>query len=128
MRRNDESPQGQLAIPMRDELESRLQARIVTYESRGKELPGGICGCCGGGPDVSPSWRSEPWYIYRAGICDTDGVYYSMLCEGCLEEIREEKARRPQTERDEIAREITELLGDDVDGAQTMMDDLNLDE
>ena len=51
---------------------------------------------------------------------------FSMLCEGCLEEIREENARRPQTERDEVAREVTELLGDDVDGAQTMMDDLNL--
>lgn len=25
-------------------------------------------------------------YIYRAGLCDSDDVYYSMLCEGCLEE------------------------------------------
>ena len=85
-----------------------------------------MCGCCGGGPDVSPSWRPEPWYIYRAGICDSDGVYYSMLCEGCLEEIQDENARRPATERDEIAREVTELLGDDIDGAQAMMEDLNL--
>ena len=75
---------------------------------------------------MSPSWRPEPWYIYRAGICDSDGVYYSMLCEGCLEEIQDENARRPATERDEIAREVTELLGDDIDGAQAMMEDLNL--
>ncbi len=128
MLHENESPQGQLAIRMHDELESQLQARIVTYESSGKELPGGMCGCCGGGPNATPDWREQPWYIYRAGICDTDGVYYSMLCEGCLEDIREENARRPQTERDEIAREVTELLGDDADGAQTMMDDLNLRE
>lgn len=110
MPRDNESPQGGLPIPMRVNLELELQARIVTYEISGKELPGGMCGCCGGGPDAKPDWRSEPWYVYRAGICDADGVYYSMLCEGCLEEIREENARRPQTERDEIAREVTELL------------------
>ena len=62
--------------------------------------------------------------MYRAGICDADGVYYAMLCEGCLEEIRFEKSKRPQTERDEVAETITELLGDDIDGAQSMMDDL----
>ncbi len=112
---------------MRAELESRFHAKIVTYEDDGREKPGGMCGCCGGGPDVSPSWRSEPWYVYRAGFCDSDGVYFSMLCEGCLEEIQDANAHRPQTERDEIAREITKLLGDDLDGAQTMMDDFGLD-
>lgn len=60
----------------------------------------------------------------RAGICDTDGVFYGMLCEGCLEEIRFENSKRPQTERDEVAETITELLGDDIDGAQSMMDDM----
>lgn len=47
-----------------------------------------------------------------------------MLCEGCLEDSREANRRRPETERDRIAREVTDLLGDDIDGAQTMMDDL----
>ena len=125
MWRNDESPSSG-PIPLREQLESRFSAKIVTYAADGSEQPGGMCGCCGGGPDVSPSWRPEPWYIYRAGICDSDGVYYSMLCEGCLEEIQDENARRPATERDEIAREVTELLGDDIDGAQAMMEDLNL--
>ena len=36
----------------------------------------------------------------------------------------EANAKRPKSERDEIAREVTELLGDDIDGAQVMMDDL----
>jgi hypothetical protein len=83
-----------------------------------------MCNCCGGGPNTDPDWRGDPWYVFRAGFCDSDGVYFSQLCEGCLEEIRDENERRPQPERDEIAREITELLGDDTDGAQTMMDDL----
>lgn len=126
MRRNDESPSDGPNIPLREELESRFEAKIVSYENDGKELPGGMCSCCGGGPDVSPTWRSEPWYVYRAGICDSDGVYFSMLCEGCLEEIHDANARRPQTERDEIAHQVTELLGDDIDGAQSMMDDLDL--
>jgi hypothetical protein len=87
-----------------------------------------MCGCCGGGPNPQPDWRTEPWYIYRAGLCDRDGVFYAMLCEGCLEDIRGENERRATdgllTERDAHAREIMELLGDDLDGAQSMMDDL----
>jgi hypothetical protein len=113
-----------IAVPMKSEMEARLHARIITYEDRNVIRPGGMCGCCGGGPISEPDWRADPWYVYRAGFCDRDGVYYGMLCEGCLEEIRAENARRPETERDEIARELTELLGDDMDGAQVMMDDL----
>lgn len=124
MRGDNENAKNRPEIPMREELEARFDARIVTYERDGADLPGGMCGCCGGGPNVEPDWRSEPWYVYRAGICDSDGVFYGMLCEGCLEDIRDENARRPQTERDDIAREITELLVDDIDGAQAMMDDL----
>lgn len=110
-------------IPLRKEMETRLRAKVVVYERESKEWPGGMCGCCGGGPIPSPNWRADPWYVYRAGICDADSVYYSMLCEGCLEDIREANARRPQSLRDEVAREMTELLGDDIDGAQSMMDD-----
>lgn len=112
-----------VAVPMQAELEEHLGAIIVTYEDGGEIRPGGMCGCCGGGPNVSPDWSPDPWYIYRAGFCDGDGVYYSMLCEGCLEEIREENKHRRETERDEIARQVTALLGDDLDGAQSMMDD-----
>ena len=117
-------PQRQEEIPFRAEMEARLNAKIVTFESDGALKPGGMCRCCGGGPNVAPDWRPDPWFVYQAGICDSDGIYFSMLCEGCLEDIRHENDRRPQTERDEVAREVTELLGDDLDGAQTMMDDL----
>ncbi len=109
---------------MRAEMEKRFNAKVVTYEDRKEILPGGMCGRCGSGPDADPDWQAEPRYIYRAGICDPDGVYYSQLCEDCLEETRFESTKRPQTERDETAEDITELLGDDIDGAQTFMDDL----
>lgn len=121
-----EPPRKRPLIPQREELEKRYEAKIVVYEHEGKERPGGMCGCCGCGPNVEPTWRDEPWYVYRAGVCDSDGVYYSMLCEGCLEEIVAANARRAKTMRDEVAREVTELLGDDIDGAQSFMDDLRL--
>ena len=124
MEQRSESPKNQSGIPLREEMESRFRATIVTYDNAGEECAGGMCGCCGSGPNVAPDWRGDPWYVYRAGLCDADGVYYSMLCEGCLEDIRDENARRPQTERDHIAREVTELLGEDSDGAQAFMDDL----
>ena len=126
MPESNDSPREDSAIPFREELESRFGAKVITYCDResGQELPGGMCGCCGGGPNVRPDYRGEPWYIFKAGICDSDGVFFSMLCEGCLEDIRQENARRPQTVRDEMAEQITELLGDDVDGMQTMMDEI----
>ena len=105
-------------------MEARLRAKVVTFEKEGREAPGGMCGCCGGGPNCEPDWRDEPWYVYQAGICDGDGVYYSMLCEGCLEDIRSENAARPKTERDQIARLVTNLMGDDLDGAQSLMEDV----
>ena len=111
-------------IPFRAEMEAALGATVVTFDDRGVERPGGACNCCGGGPTPQPDWRGDPWYIYRAGICDSDGVFYAMLCEGCLEELRAENAKRPLTERDENARLITDLMGDDLDGAQGFMDDL----
>ncbi|QDT38391.1 hypothetical protein [Stratiformator vulcanicus] len=111
-------------VPSRLELETRFDSRVVTFLDEGVERPGGMCHCCGSGPNENPGWRADPWYVYQAGLCDGDGVYYSMLCEGCLEDIRAKNANRERTLRDEFAKQVTELLGDDVDGAQTMMDDL----
>lgn len=39
MHRENDTPRAPSLFPMRDELESHLQARIVTYESDGEELP-----------------------------------------------------------------------------------------
>ena len=110
-------------LPQRSDMEQRFAAKVVTFENRGEIQAGGMCSCCGSGPNPYPDWRDEPWYVYRAGLCDVDGVFYSMLCEGCLEDIRAENADRPTSQRDEIARVVSDLLGDDLDGAQSMMDD-----
>lgn len=120
----NESSGGHRNLPFRAELEQRLQAKIVTFEHEGQVLPGGACRCCGCGPNTEPDFRGDPWYIYVSNICDTDGVFYAMLCEGCLEEIRHENSKRPATDRDLMAKEISELLDGDIDGTQSMMDDL----
>ncbi len=79
MKQRSESPENQSWIPLREAMESRFGTQIVTYENGGEECPGGMCRCCGSGPNTAPDWRGDPWYVYRAGICDADGVYYSML-------------------------------------------------
>jgi hypothetical protein len=53
-----------------------------------------------------------------------------MLCggpdgSGCLVDIRVENRERKPTLRDEAASVITDLMGDDVDGAQAFMEDLD---
>ena len=113
---------------MRTEMEQQYKAKVIVYEDGDVIRPGGMCRCCGAGPDAGPDYRGEPFYIYTAGLCDGDGVYYSMLCESCLEDMRFENEKRARkrllTERDETARDVTELMGDDIDGAQSFMDDL----
>lgn len=105
----------------RPRLERELGAKVITYESEGLELPGGMCSCCGGGPEMEGPGR--PWLIFRAGLCDSDGVFYGQLCEGCLDDVRAEAKRRGKTVRDERAAVIADLLGDDIDGAEALMED-----
>jgi hypothetical protein len=47
---------------------------VVTYtnDRTGQTLPGGQCRCCGAGPNPD-----DDFHIRRAGLCDTDGVFYS---------------------------------------------------
>ena len=49
-----------------------------------------------------------------------------MLCGGCLGAIRKENEGRAKTLRDEQAEIVRQLLGDDMDGAQAMMDQVQL--
>lgn len=110
-------------LPQQAELQELFQARVVVYQDGNEVKPGGQCRCCGCGPNPNPDYQLEPRYIYQANLCDSDGVFYSQACEDCLEDLRLENTQRPSTTRDEQARIIAELLGDDVDGAQSMMDD-----
>ena len=97
--------------------------RTVKVCGKVYEKTTGMCGCCG-------SYGNEdlPWFIYKASLCDADGVYYPRLCGdfnghgGCLEDVATENIRTP-TESDDAAELVGELLGDDLDGAQAMMED-----
>jgi hypothetical protein len=60
-------------------------AKVVAYASqfdnpRGLIQPGGQCSCCGAGPRIDS--LGDWWLVFKAGLCDGDGVYYSMLCNG----------------------------------------------
>jgi hypothetical protein len=122
--------------------EALHDAKAITFDSQfdnpeRRFAPGGMCSCCGasGRVDGEDDW----WLVFRAGLVDSDGEYYAMLCggpdgSGCLAEVRAENARRTPTFRDEAAALVTDLLGDDLDGAQALMEDfgdlgmLDLDE
>lgn len=98
---------------------------------------GGSCSCCGASPTLHIGTMDDDgdhgtdWLVvFKAGLVDSDGVYYSMLCglddgSGCLGSIRAENARRTPTCRDEAATLVTDLLEDDPDGAQAMMEDFD---
>lgn len=111
--------------------EQAFGASCITFASqfdnpKGLIEPGGMCSCCGAGPRVDD--EREWWLIMKAGLSDSDGVFYSMLCvgcdsTGCLEEIRAANKKRPSTFRDEASTLIMEMMGDDVDGAEAMMED-----
>jgi hypothetical protein len=112
--------------------EARHKAKVITFESQfdnsqNLTSPGGMCSRCGTGPRVSD--EHDWWLVFKAGLCDSDGVFYSMLCggpsgEGCLETIRDENARRTRTHRDDAADVIRMINGDDVDGMESDMDEL----
>jgi hypothetical protein len=112
--------------------ETLHKAKVITFESQfdnPKSLtsPGGMCSCCGAGPRVCD--EHDWWLVFQAGLCDSDGVFYSMLCggpsgEGCLQEIRYENAKRQRSFKDDAADVVRLLNGDDVDGMEADMDDL----
>jgi hypothetical protein len=108
------------------------KARVITFEPcrdnpKKRIAPGGMCSCCGASPRVDGA--DDWWLVFKAGLCDSDGVFYSMLCggpsgEGCLEEVRAENAKRKRSPRDDMASMSRMLNGDDVDGMDADMDDM----
>lgn len=93
---------------------------VVTYtdDQTSRQLPDGQCRCCGTGPTPDGELL-----IRQAGLCDSDGVFYAMLCDYCLDEILTENKEREQTFRDDLADVAADLFGDDLDGLQAEMDD-----
>src|SRR3954452_9730157 len=111
--------------------EAMFKAKVIIFESQfdnPKSLsePGGQCSCCGAGTRVTSVY--DWWLVLKAGLCDSDGVFYSMLCggpsvEGWLEEIRHQNAKRKRTFRDDAADIIVMMNGDDVDGMEAEFED-----
>lgn len=102
---------------MKSAIEREFFAKVITYRaSDGREHLGGMCARCGAGP-------SDITAIFRANMCDSDGIYYGMLCGECYEMVEAENYKRLPTERDVKARILGELLGDDIDGIDSMMDE-----
>jgi hypothetical protein len=83
----------------------------------------GMCSCCGFGSQSDPLEPSEEGlYLFKAGWCDEDGVFYSRLCGdlwgyGCIYDV---EPRKDSWKEDTLM----DLLGDDLDGMETMMEDL----
>jgi len=111
--------------------EAMHRQKVITFESQfnnPKQLTdaGGKCSCCGAGPRVTD--EHDWWLVFKAGLCNSDGMFYAMLCdgpsgEGCLSVIRAENTRRKPTFRDDVADIISMMNGDDVDGMQADFED-----
>ena len=123
----------QLVEKVIQDAEALHKAKVVTFESQfnnpdGLTSPGGQCSCCGGSPRITRG--SDWWLVFRAGLCDGDGEFFAMLCDGptgdgCLSAIRRENARRKPTFRDRAAEVVRDLNGDDLDGMVADMDDFD---
>ena len=76
-----------------------------------------------GGSETAPvaSSAGNPWADKGACCSQSDGA------RSRLTDLRHENSKRPTTQRDEVAREVPELMGGDFDGAQTVLDDLGPD-
>lgn len=89
------------------------------------------CSCCG----ASPSDKSDfEWFVYKAGLVDVDGIYFSYLCgdkdgNGCLSDIYKDQFKDSNlnsimNRRQEVADTMKEIMPDDEDGVWSMMQDI----
>lgn len=108
-------------------------AVVTIGEFKTTRVGGCYCGCCG----FQPSEEDEDFHLWRAGICDGDGVFYAALCGltdatgGCLESILLERDKNLcesgyPAKRQHAADFIARLQGDDYDAAQVEVEDARL--
>jgi len=87
----------------------------------------GSCSCCGA--ESHPDRGQGAWYMYRAGWCDSDGVYMARLCgdfygSGCISEVSPGESERAQ-ERTLRAKIMLDMMPEEADdGIQTEMEDI----
>lgn len=78
------------------------------------------CSCCGARDN------GEDFFVFRAGWCDDDGVYYSKLCGdgrgyGCIYEV--EPADSAKNEAAQLF--IDMMPGEEDDGVPAMLEDFD---
>lgn len=78
------------------------------------------CSCCGSRDN------GEDWFVFKAGWCDSDGVYYAKLCgdfegRGCIYEVD-----YPKSFKNEAAKVLQDMMpGEFADGVPSMLDELD---
>lgn len=78
------------------------------------------CSCCGS------TDNGEDFFVFRAGWCDSDGVYYPRLCGdgngyGCIYEVVP-----AESHKNEAAQMLLDLMpGEADDGVVTMLEDMD---
>lgn len=103
----------------------------------------GACAMCGARPHnhddrvADRSWchvgqsstYGTTWVIVRAGLCDSDGVYYAALCagdgsdDGCLDDVLAQQNDIPEDRADRLAA-LTDVMPDEwADGIASEMAD-----
>lgn len=114
---------------------TRTDAVITTSDGKIHTFPlvGASCSCCAARPhnpgeeDINRHVSGDAWFVARARLTDSDGVFYSYLCsspegEGCLRDILDEQDRVEPEQKEKLA-VLSELLGDDDDGLWSEMTD-----
>lgn len=110
---------------------------------------GGWCRCCGAedheaGQKIGQAgarrywdrgWMpddrwSDDFPVYKAGLVDSDGVYYAALCESCFDaieaEISEDKPDQETLLKRDLANAMLELMPEEyADGIVTELEDLD---
>lgn len=105
-------------------------------EMKGKRfaLVGASCSMCGGRPhnpgerDQNGHMCDDAWFVVRAQMCDSDGIFFSYLCTdvdgryGCLSDVLAEWKDVPADKRIKLET-LGPLLEGDDDGLWSMMTD-----
>ena len=109
--------------------------KLVTVFDRQWARSPASCSCCSASPTRDDAPLTEyPWYCYRAGLTDRDGVHYGYLCgdvdglAGCLESVlleqhKDKVAGRKPTGAQVATKILSDLMPDDPDGVQAEIED-----
>lgn len=121
-----------------DDCASEGTIPVTELEHGGKKwtLVPSSCSCCGGRPhnfdeparDGRGTWGYS-WFVVKAQLLDTDGVFYSYLCvsedtrDGCLVEVQkqQEAVKKNQEDKQLKLDTLGPLLATDPDGLETEM-------